>query len=75
MRFDIRGAAREQDPIASRDQLSQIQRGREGRYQQRQCASAYGDGVDVLLADQVEMVLSTKPAIGRNSDDGQPRHV
>jgi hypothetical protein len=34
-----------------------------------------GNGLDVFLADHVEIVLSTEPAVGWNSDERQARHV
>jgi hypothetical protein len=75
MWFDIRWAAREQDSIAGLDQLRGIERGLEGGHQHRKPTRAERYGVDVLLADHLEKVLSKQPAVGRDSDDGQPRHV
>ena len=69
MRFDIRRAAREQQPVADFEQRVQVELGPERRHEHRHRARTCGDGVDVLLADHVEIVLSTQPAIGRNSDD------
>ena len=76
VRFDIRRAAREQQPIAC------LQAARARSISGPSAGTSTGtrvralrDGFDVLLADHVEIVLSTQPAIGRNSDERQARHV
>jgi hypothetical protein len=75
MGFDIRGAPREHQPVAHLEERPEIELGAERGHQHRQRVRACGDGIDVLLADHVEVVLSTEPAIGWNSDDWQARHV
>ena len=75
MGFDIRGTPREHQAVAHLEQCRQIEFGAKRRYQHRQRIGACRDGIDVFLADHVEVVVSTEPAIGRNSDDGQARHV
>jgi hypothetical protein len=75
MGFDIRGTSREHQPVAHLEQRGKVQLGAERRYQHRQRIRACRDGIDVFLTDHVEVVVSTEPAIGRNSDDGQARHV
>ena len=75
MGFDIRCAAREQQSVAHLEQGRQVELGPESGHEHRQRIRTDGDGVDVLLADHVEVVLPTQPAIGWNSDERQARHV
>ena len=75
MGFDIRGTARQHQPVADFEQCREIQLRAERGHQHRQRIGSCRDGIDVFLADHVEVVVSTEPAIGRNSDDGQARHV
>jgi hypothetical protein len=75
MWLDIRCAAGEQQPIAGTQQRRQIHLGPESGYEHRHRVRTDGDGFDVLLADHVEVMLPTEPAIGWNSDERQARHV
>jgi hypothetical protein len=75
MWFDIRCAAGEQQSVAGIQQGWQIELGPQGGYEYRHRVRAQGDGLDVFLADHVEVMLPTKPAVGWNSDERQARHV
>jgi hypothetical protein len=75
MWFDIRGAAGQEQSVAGIQQGWQIERGPERRHEHRHRVRAEGHGFNVFLADHVEDMLPVEPAVGRNSDDRQARHV
>jgi hypothetical protein len=75
MWFDIRCAPGQQQPIAGIQERRQVDPGPERGYQHRNRVGARGDGLDVLLAGHVEVMLPTQPAVGWNSDERQASHV
>jgi hypothetical protein len=73
--LDIRCAPGEQQSVANVQERRQIQVGSQGGHEHRHRIGAGGDGIDVFLADHVEIVVSIQPAIGWNSDERHARHV
>jgi len=73
--LNIRRTSRQQQPIAGIEHRSQILFAPEGGNEDRNRVRALRDGFDVLLANQMEMVLSNETAIGRNSYERLAKHV